>query len=567
MIVDSRSIPLGSRIEADLCIVGAGAAGISIAQRFAGTSTRVVVLESGGEAFEATTQDLSRGENVGLPYFPLDTARLRWLGGTTNHWGGICRPMDPEDFESKAWIPNSGWPIAERDLESYYEPARVMCGVSSGDWGLETWRQRDRFKPLPVRGDRLDTRIAQIVSPETRSFRITHRAGIQAARNVVLQCHANVTEIETNSEGTLATLFHVATLDGNRYTVAARQGVLAAGGIENPRILLASNRQWHEGVGNRNDLVGRFFLEHPRFVGGVLVPFDRRLSVGLYDHHKVGAVRLLGYLGLKQATRDQEQLVDVQMSLHPTLAGSFQRSAESEDMKALHALVPALRQGHIHQLGGHLARVAEDLTSWQALLIPGAPLPAPFPEVVGKLMRSTPFEAQALIPDLMGDIAARGYAKKFGAPIESILLRTRINAVPNPDSRVTLGDDRDPLGIPRVRLDWRLTSLDRHSVRRSLEVLGSEVGRAGLGRVRVMLDDNDGPWPEDLAGGWHHMGTTRMADDPRRGVVDRNCRVHGIRNLYIAGSSVFPTAGSGTPTLTIVALALRLADHLKGLLA
>src|SRR2546426_1098883 len=273
MIVDCRTIPRGSRIEADLCIVGAGAAGISIAHRFAGTSTRVVVLESGGEAFEATTQDLSRGESVGLPYFPLDTARLRWLGGTTNHWGGICRPMDPEDFEGKEWIPHSGWPITRGDLEPYYERARVMCDVPSGDWGLDTWRRRDSFRPLPVRGDRLDTRIAQIVSPGTRSFRVTHHGKIQAAGNVVVHCHANVTEIETSSDGTLATLFHVATLDGHRFSVAARVGVLAAGGIENPRILMASNRQWPQGLGNGSDLVGRFFLEHPRFVGGVLVPF------------------------------------------------------------------------------------------------------------------------------------------------------------------------------------------------------------------------------------------------------------------------------------------------------
>jgi choline dehydrogenase-like flavoprotein len=181
-------------------------------------------------------------------------------------------------------------------------------------------------------------------------------------------------------------------------------------------------------------------------------------------------------------------------------------------------------------------------------------------------MRSTPAEAQALIPDLMGDIVGGVIVKTHGAPMEQIMIRTRIDPAPNPDSRVTLGTDRDELGMPRARLDWRLTNLDRMSVRRTLEILGAEVGRAGLGRLRVTLDAT-GPWPEDLAGGWHHMGTTRMSDDPKRGVVVRNGRVHGMGNLFVAGSSVFPTAGSGTPTLTLVALALRLAEHLKGRLA
>jgi choline dehydrogenase-like flavoprotein len=177
-------------------------------------------------------------------------------------------------------------------------------------------------------------------------------------------------------------------------------------------------------------------------------------------------------------------------------------------------------------------------------------------------MRSTPAEAQSLIPDLLGDVAARAYAELYGAPLESVIFRTRIDSVPNPDSRVTLSDRRDALGMPRVRLDWRLEALDYHSARRALEIVGAEVGRAGIGRVRVTLDDPS-KWPEDLAGGYHHMGTTRMSNDPHRGVVNRNGRVHGVRNLFVAGSSVFPTAGSGTPTLTIVALALRLAERLK----
>lgn len=143
-------------------------------------------------------------------------------------------------------------------------------------------------------------------------------------------------------------------------------------------------------------------------------------------------------------------------------------------------------------------------------------------------------------------------------------MTTRIEPAPNPDSRVVLVGDRDELGLQRVALDWRLSEADKRNVRQTLELFGAEIGRAGIGRPKILYEEDDSGWPEDLGGGEHLMGTTRMSDDPKQGVVDRHCRVHGMANLFVAGSSVFPTAGGATPTLMIVALAIRLADHLKG---
>jgi choline dehydrogenase-like flavoprotein len=566
VIADGRKVPNGSQLDADLCIIGAGAAGITLARQFVGRSTQVIVLESGGTEFDARTQALAQGECVGLPYFPLEASRLRRLGGTTNHWGGVCRPMEPQDFEPKAWVPHSGWPIGLAQIRPYYERARIICGVASPDWELGSWLGKDRLRPLPLAGKRITTRIAQVVPRKARSFAIVYRPDLEAARNVTVHCESNVTEIRTNDAGSLATRVEVATLAGTRFSVAARRFVLAAGGMENPRLLLLSNRQWPAGLGNGHDLVGRFFMEHPRFVGGLLVPTDPNLSVGLYDHHRVAGATLLGYLSIARETQQSERLLEVQMHLRPTMVDSFEHALASGDLDEVRELVTIVRRRRgLDDFGRHLANVVADLTTWQSFAVPGAPLPVPFPEVVGELMRSTPLEAQALIPDLLGDIVAGGYAKIHGAPIGSVRLRTRIEPVPNPDSRVTLGTERDELGQPRVSLDWRLTTSEHHSVRRSLEILGAELGRVGLGRIRIILDDDDRVWPDDLAGGWHHMGTTRMSDDPARGVVDRDGRVHGIHNLFVAGSSVFPTAGSATPTMTIVALALRLADHLKGL--
>lgn len=136
---------------------------------------------------------------------------------------------------------------------------------------------------------------------------------------------------------------------------------------------------------------------------------------------------------------------------------------------------------------------------------------------------------------------------------------------PNRESRVVLGHDRDSLGCPRVILRWQLSAIDKHTAHRAHEILGEELRRAGIGRLRSSLGREDDPWPAGLRGARHHMGTTRMHSDPRRGVVDRDGRVHGIANLYVAGSSVFPTSGAANPTLTILALSLRLAEHVKHL--
>jgi choline dehydrogenase-like flavoprotein len=536
-----------------------------LAREFSGTSISVLVLESGGSHYDPSTQQLAGGEIVGLPYFPLETTRLRWLGGTTNHYGGVTRVMEPEDFEPNPVAPHTGWPIRRAELDSYYERARVVCGLPYGESTLPALIKRDRFPFLPLAPERFITRVGQIVPKEARSFRTMFEKELEASANVTLHCGANVTEIETNAPGTMATRVHAATLAGNRFTVAARRVILAAGGIENARVLLASNRQWPRGVGNHHDQVGRFFMEHPRFIGGIIVPARPNLSIGVYQHHRLGGTGLQGYLAMNPELRRREGLVDVQMVLRPAYVGSFERATQSSTMDEARQLAIALRRRRdLDDLGRHLARVARDLMTWQSVTIPGAPLPVPFPELVGQVMRSTPPEAQALIPGMLGDIVANVYAQAIGAPLDHIMVRTRIDPAPNPASRVTLSHERDALGMPKTRLDWRLSAIDHASVRRTLELLGAEVGRAGLGRLRIVLEGDDNHWPADLAGGYHHMGTTRMSDDPKHGVVDRHARVHGIANLYVAGSSVFTSAGSGTPTLTAVALALRLADHLKG---
>jgi choline dehydrogenase-like flavoprotein len=562
---DARSIPTDSIIDSDLCIIGCGAAGITIARELAGSSLRVTVLESGGLDFDEPTSDLYAGEITGLPYFDLQFARMRYFGGSTNHWGGTCRPEEPIDFVERDWVPHSGWPISRTDLDPYYPRAAEIVGLKVAERSLDAWQAISPYPTLPLDDARIITVVAQIVKTRERRFAPRYRDELESATNVTVVLYANATEIQTNEAGGAVERIHAATLEGGRFTLTAGAYVVATGGIENPRLLLASDRVRPNGVGNDHDLVGRYFLEHPRFDAGVIMPTDKRMPIGFYQPHDVPGSTILGYLSLSEAVAESERLVDVQARLAPIYDPAVQAALDSQAVSSLRGMADAVRGAGVDSFGEDLARVAGDLMTWQQSIIGGGPIPVPLPEAVEELMRQAgKDDVESMLPLLLGDVATAGYGELAGTlPVAGISVSTRIESTPNPDSRVLLGSERDALGMRRVELDWRLTELDKHSSVRMMELLASEFGRTGLGRVRIDVEEGADTWPADLEGGWHHMGTTRMSDDPTQGVVDRDGRVHGVDNLYVAGSSVFSTAGSGTPTMTIVALALRLTDHLR----
>ncbi|MEX2203014.1 MAG: GMC family oxidoreductase [Actinomycetota bacterium] len=561
-------MPRGSAIEADLCIVGAGAAGITLAREFVGRSIRVAVLESGGIDFGPETQSLYEGDVVGLPYFPLDIPRLRYFGGTTNHWAGVCRPFDDVDFVRREWIPYSGWPVRKPDLDPYYLRAQQVVRLTSDRWDTESWVQKDPFEQLPLDEGRVVTRVDQVVPSDLRSFGSLYGDELNSASNVTVYLEGNVTEILTDESGANATEVLVATLSGNRFAISAKAFVVAVGGIDNARLLLASRGQQPRGLGNQNDVVGRFFLEHPRFVAGVVSPADPDLSVAFYQAHKVGNTVIQPQLALSREVQHAEELADVQFRIDPVYDEALERAVRSGDVESLSSLRRALAGDGMGDLGQDISNVVSDLMTWHRLTIPGAPIPVPYPEVIEEVLWSTPRERRSLIPSILGDVAAFLYTRvERNVPVDSLMVTARFEPIPNPDSRVMLADLKDELGMPRAQLDWRLSDLDRDNVRRAMEIFGTEIGRAGVGRLRILMEQDESGWPGDLVGGYHLIGTTRMSDDPKQGVVDRDCRVHGMSNLYVAGSSVFPTAGSGNPTLLIVALALRLSDHLKQAIA
>lgn len=539
MFIDAHTLPRDTELRADVCIVGAGAAGITLARELKGTKLEVCVLESGGLAPDPGTQALVAGDNVGFPYYDLQATRVRVFGGTTIHWAGVCRPLEPIDFEAREWVPQSGWPITKASLDPYYARAQPILELGPYDYDVAHYATSTDV-PLPLRSDRFETAISQI-SPPTR-FGQVYRQDLERPRNVRVVLFGNLTEIEMARESGEVARLHAATLDGNGFTVRARIYILAAGAIENARLLLVSNRERPAGIGNDYDLVGRYFMEHLVVPGAVFLPSHRSVVSDLYRARKRRGVMLNGYLVPSPATQRGERL----LNMRTWLENADLRTAlywTSEGIRTADALQEQVRgQAPGDALAEHVWRVIRDLDdvsmyAYLTFLRPEPELPA-------------------------------------------YLLTSHIEQMPNRDSRVSLSDRRNALGFPRAKLDWRFGRAERYSLQRAMELLGEEFGRAGLGRVRIIPDniELEGPpfakgasgdtgWPPGVRGGYHHMGTTRMGSSPRTGVVDEHCRVHGVANLYLASSSVFPTAGYTNPTLTIVALALRLADHVTPLLS
>ena len=521
MLIDGRTLPPDHVLETDLCIIGAGAAGITLALAFAGRrDVDVCLVESGGFELDVASQDLYRGETVGARYEAYDT-RLRYFGGSTNHWGGLCRPLRELDFDVRPWISYSGWPIRYADVASYYDAAGDLCQIGALELGPRLWAERLGLPILGLEDSRLRNLVFQI-SPPTR-FGEVYRERLLAADNLRICLHSNVVGFRRPAGAAVVDRVQVRTLAQTGFAIAARCFVLACGGIENARLLLWSRRAT-DGLSDLPDLVGRFFMEHAHFNLGTfaLAMRDRNLHAYLREVEARDGRKANLHLGVRADIQAAEHLANVAIQLRPRVPSAGEQS--------LKRILGAVSKGHYPDgLARHLQRVLADLR--------------PLSELAGQKL------AQGL----------------FGAGEHGALLALRGvgEQVPNPDSRIMLADTTDALGLPRVLIDWRLSEADRITLRRAGEILAEEVGHLGLGRIQLAFSGEDGEEPEFIEWGYHHIGTTRMHDDPKQGVVDRDCRLHVAANLYVAGSSVFPTSGAGTPTITLVALALRLADHLK----
>lgn len=494
MLLSADDVDDGAVLETDLCIAGAGAAGITLALQFAGTGTDVVLLEGGGERRSQRSQSLYAGTcEAPIHDNYLLGSRLRLLGGTTNHWIGACLALDPNDMEARDWVPDSGWPIDRAELDPYYLRATRVLGIEpfhmAEDLPLYDG-SRVVFKHLRVRPTR---------------FGSEYRPALEAAANLRLLLHANVVRVSLVENGGRVDRLQVAATGGRRFTVRARNVVLALGGIENSRMLLISDDVQAGGIGNQHDLVGRYFMDHPDFPLAEICISDQDWTLG-DNPHEASRGRRAYRLG--EDVQRRHRLLNCLMSVGTVPLIEDTRHALLRNV-AWQRLEPYLKQR-----GG-----------------------VPDSSMLDRLGRT-----------ITGD--ERLYYRRFSLRPESPAKY---------HSRVTLGEQEDPFGNRRPHLSWLPPPEVYDTVRRTTELFALEVGRRGLGRVALDLGALE---RQTYSPGFHHMGGTRMHDDPRHGVVDRHGRVHGVENLYLAGSSVFPAAGYANPTFTIVALALRLADHL-----
>jgi choline dehydrogenase-like flavoprotein len=466
--------------------------------------------------YDPETQELYEAQSIGQPSPDLTLSRLRFFGGTTNHWGGWCMPFDEIDFEARADLPYQGWPFLKTELDPWYRRAQEVCQLGPFDYRPETWGISPGVIPPPFSGPHFECKILQ---ENPLRFGPVYGPEVQRGSGITVYLHANVSHLDGGETDSEVRHVSVKTLAGNEFTVRARYYILAAGGIENARLLLASGRADGPGLGNAHDLVGRFFMVHLVYSGGTIVPSDPHTNFDFRTAGLVGGNRFVSFIGLTASSMRLLHLPNIRFfwdyQFSPVIAG----------VKALKRL-----------MGGEG---------------PGGSILSDLGAVIGDLDGVSSFVVRKM---LFGE----------GVPIEALPLVCNWEQEPNPDSRVFLGSERDRIGMREIVVDWQLTEQDKRSAATALQLLGTEIGRTGFGRLRSSLTA-DAPWPgpEHFYGDEHHMGTTRMHRDPTLGVVDENCRVHSVANLYVAGSSVFPTGSASNPTLTIVALALRLADHLK----
>ena len=547
MFSNLDSFPDEHSLECDLCIVGGGAAGISIAREFADTALKICLIESSAEyhqpsqlLYDADQRPLKRARSIkGGVHYGAEAihSRLRFFGGSTNHWGGYCVPLTPHDLETHDWMPESGWPIDWAELSRFYPRAQALCEAGPFVYDETLW-QGTGVKHYDFDGSRLRNRFYQF-SPPTR-FGDRYGDELRRARNIEIIFNANATNIGLRKNARSAKSVTVKSFSGKQATVRARHFIVACGGIENARLLLASDDVATTGVGNVNDLVGRYFMDHLYdSVGSLLV--SARPDRLLQQYAQITSTNPAHPLSGDEPVPFQAALCvseQIQRKNRTGGAAIFLRGdweTADEGIRAVYKALDPASEDHASKKGSNLLDILSNLDT--------------------------------ALPEIKRVVQGK-------QPDHLPVLFCIAEQVPNRSSRVLLDTAHDALGARRALLDWRLTDQDRRTFAQMPALLAAEFGRLGIGRVHTS------PWLDDeamylyrddfsriLEPGRHHSGTTRMASTPDRGVVNVDCRLFDVENVSVAGSSVFPTIGYANPTLTILALSLRLADHLKQELA
>lgn len=545
-VLDLNNESITDPLSSDVCIVGAGAAGIAVAHSLIDSGLSVLLLESGAWSEEAASQALYEGVVADDKlHSPPDKYRVRRYGGSTTIWGGRCMPYDELDFQRRAWLKNSGWPIALDEVSKYYPAACELAEIGNASFCAE-----DIFPVVPeiIRGfssPDINTSGLEKFSCPT-DFGIRYKRRLMSAPNIRLLIHANCTHIQLNEAGDTVSTITVKSLSGRSVLVKSKQFVIATGGLETARLLLNSDDVICAGVGNEHDVVGRYYMCH---IAGTVG--DVRIDRPVFDVHHGYAQSSEGVycrrrFSLTREAQEREQIGNLIARLHfPRISDPDHRSGI---LSGLYLAKDFISYEYGKRLNDGTDRTLVQLAKHVTNVVADAPTTTSFlwNWITKRTLAARKFPS-VIIPNK---------SNRFTFDIHG-------EQEPNPDSRVTLVNDVDALGMRRLCVDWLYTSSDIHTVRRSLQVIGTEFRRLGIGDVSFSEDTLEAELVRFGAYGGHHIGTARMGSDPRTSVVNGNCRLHSVRNIYVAGSAVFPTSSQANPTLTIVAMAIRLGEFLK----
>ncbi|VAW03015.1 Glucose-methanol-choline (GMC) oxidoreductase:NAD binding site, partial [hydrothermal vent metagenome] len=524
MLIDATTIPDGATVDTDVCIVGGGMAGITIARELIGSGQRVVVLESGQTEETPQAQELTQGKSVGEDYFELTETRFRVLGGNSQRWAGWCRPIDPADFEARPWVADSGWPFSADTLAPYFDRAHEVCQVDSPSYELEEVSALvpQLYQPPFVSDD--VRAVMWTHSPPTR-FGSVYRSELEDAQNTTVHLGATVINLDgTNPKHVPSVTVRT---EHTTYVVKANTFILTLGGLETPRLLLTSTDAVESGYGNQNDVVGRYFMEHPHLLCGTVRVDQSGQS------RPIVATLDKGLGGIRARMALQRPAGDVKFAL-----------ALSPELQRKHRLL----NGSVHYTVVHHARTESSAIKSLRLVVGNLRSPV-------RMFRQV---RDGAIPGGLGTHVRnilRGIPEVTKVVVNNVLRKPRGIGIfaqaeqsPNRESRVLIdANSVDRYGVPTLVLDWRLRDQDKDSIRRTQELVSEYLVNAGVGPIEPADWLSSDGWGPDLGGGHHHMGTARMGVDPATSVVDANCRIHGSENVYVGDSSVLPSNGFANP--------------------
>lgn len=512
-------------ISADICIVGAGVAGLTIAREFLGSNVSILILESGGKKDESRIQRLYESDVVGLPHEGVHNGRFRVYGGSSTRWGAQLMTFEQNDLDARAHVSGEAWPVNLHEIQQYYRRAEDVLSMNALSYEEDLWSDLG-VDPLGFDRQKLKYRFSKWAGFNNRNLAKSIGVDCASARNVTTLLHANLLEIVPSENGAAVECLKVGSLSGRKATISATRYVICCGAIETARVLLASDKMIPSGVGNDNDLVGRYFQDHISVRAATLDPSDRARFTATFDPFMRGNTMHSCKVVMTEEMQKEKRCLNV---MGHVVYGFTEESGLYELRKILRA-VQSKRNPIPSPLGAwRILRYSSDI----------------FRMVFGQFL------------------ARRRLSPRFA----KCHLDIECEQLPSRDSRVMLSREKDELGMPKTMLDWRITDLEKHTVREYLHIFRSEWDRLGLGKAKweaSIFDDGD-EWLGVCRDTYHHAGTARMGLSPADGVVDRDLKVFGFSNLYIGSTSVFPTSSCANPTLTMMALCVRLSDHLKGL--